>query len=365
MRKNYKRTINFSPGPASLPKSVLERIHLELFDFNCSGLSVMELSHRSDYIQSIISDAELSLRRLYDIDDSTHIAFVQGGGSQQFALLPMNFSKKRDKVDYIDTGYWSQKAIAEAKFLGRNVAVIASSKDTNYSNIPNIENILPRPNTKYLHICTNNTIYGTQWHNIPTVSCPLVADMSSDFASREFDINRFGFIYAHAQKNIGIAGVTVLLAREEMLNNICNDLPAIFNYKTHFEYKSNYQTPPCFAIYVTWLVLNWIETKIGGLSKLGDINEEKSKRLYNYIDSSEMYSNQVNKDYRSKVNVIFSLRNTKLESEFINQAKKNNIIGIQGHRSLGGLRASLYNGVTKDDVKKLIEFMNDFAKKNL
>jgi len=356
------RTLNFSAGPTALPLSVLKRVRAELYNFNKTGVSIMELSHRSDDIQFIISDSVERIKRLFGLDEQFEVVFLQGGGSLQFTMIPMNFSRKGEKVDYVDTGYWARKAIEEAEILERDVAVIASSKDNNYINIPNSKDIKCRPDTKYLHICTNNTIFGTQWHEIPKVPVPLVTDMSSDFMSRAFDLSPLGCIYAHAQKNLGIAGVTIVIIRGDMLNNIPDNLPTVLDYRTHIKHNSNYHTPPCFAIYITWLMLQWIEEEIGGLKEMEKINIEKATLLYDFIDSSSLYSNPIEQKSRSLMNIVFSLSSKQLENKFLYEASNNRIMGLAGHRSVGGCRASLYNGVKLKAVKQLVDFMYKFEK---
>lgn len=359
-----ERALNFSAGPAALPLPVLERVNAELYNFNGTGMSIMELSHRSDDIQHIIDDSVERIKRLLKLDERFKVIFLQGGGSLQFTMVPMNFSQKGEQVDYIDTGYWSNKAITEAKILERDVSVIGSSKNNNYLNIPDVKDIKCRARAKYLHICTNNTICGTQWHEIPEVEIPLVADASSDFLSKAIDASLFGCIYAHAQKNIGIAGVTVVIIRDDMLSNIPNKLPTILDYRTHIEHNSNYQTPPCFAIYMTWLTLRWMEEKIGSLEEMEKINIEKANLLYDFIDSSSLYSNPIKQKDRSLMNVVFSLSSKRLENKFLDEASKRKIAGFAGHRSRGECRASLYNGVSLEMVKELVDFMHTFEKEN-
>ena len=358
------RVINFYPGPGALPLPVLERIHAELFNFKGTGMSIMELSHRSDEIQDLIDDSTERIKRLMNLGNQFEVIFLQGGGSLQFLMVPMNFSRPGDRIDYIDTGYWAGKAIRAAQSLDRDLKIIASSSDLNYTYAPDLIKIKPRPRAKFLHICSNNTVIGTQFHNFSSVPIPLVADMSSDFMSKVIDTTNFSCIYAHAQKNIGLSGVTVVLIRKGMLAKISENLPEFLDYRTHVERKSNYHTPPCFSIYVTWHILRWIEEDIGGLEELDKINQKKASLIYDFIDSTSLFHCGVARNSRSQMNVVFTLPTKNLNRQFISEAADEGIVGVAGHRSIGGCRVSLYNAVSVENVERLIEFMNQFAKRN-
>lgn len=364
--KNFHddRVLNFYAGPGAIPLPVLERVHAELFNFNNTGMSVMELSHRSPQIQHIIDDGAERIKRLMGIGDQFEVIFLQGGGSLQFLMVPMNFSLPGDRIDYIDTGYWAEKAIHAAQNLGRDLQVIASSSDNNHTFVPDLNHIKPHPNAKFLHLCSNNTVVGTQFHNFPALPVPIVADMSSDFMSKQTDVSNLSVIYAHAQKNAGLAGTTVVLIRKEMLSKITADLPEFLDYRTHIKSKSNYHTPPCFSIYLTWHILRWIEEDIGGLEKLEKINQKKASLLYDFIDSTPLFDCATVPSSRSQMNVVFTLPNDNLEKQFIHETTQAGIIGVAGHRTRGGCRVSLYNGVTLEAVEMLIEFMDKFAKQH-
>jgi phosphoserine aminotransferase len=357
-----KRVINFYPGPGALPLAVLERVHGELFNFNGTGMSVMELSHRSHEIQFLIDDSVERLKRLMKIDDQFELIFLQGGGTLQFLMIPLNFSQPNEQIDYIDTGYWATKAIRSAANLGRDLEIIASSSYSNYNSLPDLNYIQPRPQARYIHLCSNNTVVGTQFHAFPAFGVPVVADMSSDFMSKQIDLSNLSIIYAHAQKNIGLAGATIVMIRKEMLANISEGLPEFLDYRTHILSKSNYHTPPCFSIYITWHILRWIEEDIGGLKQLEELNHNKAAKVYDFLDSSCFYQCDTAKDSRSQMNVVFRLPNENLEKIFIQQTMQAGIIGLAGHRSRGGCRVSLYNGVSSESVEILLKFMDIFAK---
>lgn len=360
------RVINFYPGPGALPLPVLKRVHGELFNFNGTGMSVMELSHRSLEIQNIIDDSAERIKRLMKLGNQFEVIFLQGGGSFQFLMVPINFSHPGDRIDYIDSGYWAGKAIRAAQSLDRDLKIIASSSDGDYTYVPDLSNIYrdPNPGAKFLHLCSNNTVVGTQFHNFPAIPIPIAVDMSSDFMSKEMDTDNLSCIYAHAQKNIGLAGVTVILLRPEMLTNIPDNLPEFLDYRTHIERKSNYHTPPCFSIYITWHILRWIEEDMGGLKQLEKINQKKATLLYNFIDSTPLFHCAINKASRSEMNVVFTLPNKNLEKQFIQEASQAGLVGIAGHRTRGGCRVSLYNGVTLEAVETLIEFMDRFDREH-
>ncbi|MEE4114314.1 MAG: 3-phosphoserine/phosphohydroxythreonine transaminase [Desulfobacteraceae bacterium] len=358
-----KRIYNFNPGPAALPLSVLEEMQASLLNYGGSGMSVMEISHRSRWFDDIINDAVTRTRRLLGLDDKFRILFVQGGASLQFCMVPMNFLKNGRSADYIDTGTWSTKAIKEAQILGKSVNVPASSADRNYAYIP--KDISVGKEAVYVHITSNNTIKGTQWSAFPdTGDIPLVADMSSDIMSRPLDVSRFGLIYAGAQKNIGPAGVCMVIVREDMLQRIPDGLPSMLSYKTYAAKNSLYNTPPCVAIYAVQLVLKWIEETIGGLEKMAALNREKAGRLYDYMDATDFYRPTADTDSRSLMNVTFRLTNEELEARFVEEALQNDLGGLKGHRSVGGCRASIYNPTSLEAVDALIDFMKEFERKN-
>ncbi len=357
------RALTFNPGPAALPLPVLERIREELLNYRGTGMSVLEMSHRSKEFEAILNDAVMRIKRILKLDETFHVLFLQGGASLQFAMIPMNFAQEGKPFAYIDTGYWSSKALKEAKNLGKEVCVLASSSDREYTYIP--KDFVVEPRFSYLHITSNNTIRGTQWKNFPpTQEVPLIADMSSDIFSRTFNPHLFGCIYAGAQKNAGPAGVTIVIIRDDLLSRVPAHLPTILKYSTFVESNSLYNTPPCFAVYVVDLVMEWLEETIGGLEKMETINRTKAELLYNYLDSQDFYRNPVVPEDRSSMNVIFLLPTPELEKTFLQEAQKEGLIGLKGHRAVGGCRASLYNAVTIEAVQALVDFMKEFVRKN-
>ncbi len=361
MKEN--RIYNFNAGPAALPLSVLEEVKESFLNFAGSGMSITEISHRSKLFDDVINDAVLRTKRLLKLDDRYQVLFLQGGASLQFTMIPMNLLPDGNTADYVDTGTWSSKAIKEAQLLGKNIKVVASSKDKNYSYIP--KNIQFNNDAAYIHITSNNTIKGTQWVEFPnTGGIPLIADMSSDIMSRSFDPKPFGMIYAGAQKNIGPAGVCMVIIREDMLKTVPDNLPSMLKYTTFSSSNSLYNTPPCFSIYVIQLVLKWLEETIGGLDKIEEINKEKARLLYETFDSGSFYKGTAEKGSRSLMNVTFRLPNEELEGKFIQEATKSGFGGLKGHRSVGGCRASIYNATTLDAIRALIGFMKEFEKKN-
>ncbi|MDP2861324.1 MAG: 3-phosphoserine/phosphohydroxythreonine transaminase [Desulfobacterales bacterium] len=361
MKEN--RIYNFNAGPAALPLSVLEEVKESFLNFAGSGMSITEISHRSKLFDEVINDAVLRTKRLLKLDDRYQVLFLQGGASLQFTMIPMNLLPDGKTADYVDTGTWSSKAIKEAQILGKNIKVVASSKDKNYSYIPG--NVKFNSDAVYVHITSNNTIKGTQWASFPdTKGIPLVADMSSDIMSRTFDPKPFGLIYAGAQKNIGPAGVCMVIIREDLLKMVPENLPSMLKYTTFSSSNSLYNTPPCFSIYVIQLVLKWLEETIGGLDKIEEINKEKARLLYETFDSGNFYKGTAEKGSRSLMNVTFRLPNEELEGKFIQEATKNGFGGLKGHRSVGGCRASIYNATTIDAIRALIGFMKEFEKKN-
>lgn len=361
MKEN--RIFNFNAGPAALPLEVLEEIKDSFLNFTGSGMSITEISHRSKWFDDVINDAIARTRRLLNLDDTFHVLFIQGGASMQFCMIPMNLLHEGDTADYVDTGTWSTKAIKEAEILGKTINVVASSEDENYSYIP--KDIPFNGNAIYAHITTNNTIKGTQWASFPeTGGVPLIADMSSDIMCMPLDVDKFGLIYAGAQKNIGPAGVCMVIIRDDMLKRVPDTLSSMLNYTTYASKNSMYNTPPCFAVYTIQLVLKWLEEKIGGLDKMEAINREKARLLYNVMDSSDFYSGTAKTDSRSLMNVTFRLPNEEMEKLFIEQALKSGFGGLKGHRSVGGCRASIYNATPLKAIEALTDFMKNFEQKN-
>jgi phosphoserine aminotransferase len=358
-----KRIHNFNAGPAALPLSVLEEIQKEFLDFKGSGMSITEVSHRSKWFEEVINDAVTRVKRLLKLDDRYKVVFLQGGASMQFAMIPMNFLADGRSADYVNTGTWSTKAIKEAKVVGKSIKVVASSEDRNFAYIP--KNIPFSAGATYVHITSNNTIKGTQWAQFPnTGDVPLIADMSSDMFSRPFDASRFGLIYAGAQKNMGPAGVCLVIVRDDLLKLVPDNLPTMLKYTTHTEQNSMYNTPPCFSIYTAQLVLKWLEETVGGLDKMAAINQKKAGLIYSLIDQSKFYRGTADKDSRSLMNVTFRLPDEALEKKFIAEATANDMGGLKGHRSVGGCRASIYNATSEKSVETLVEFMKIFEKKN-
>jgi phosphoserine aminotransferase len=357
-----KRIHNFSAGPAALPLPVLEEIRDEFLDYKGSGMSITELSHRSKYFDDVINGAVERTKRLLHLGDDFHVLFIQGGASLQFCMVPMNLALKGKPVDYINTGTWSTKAIKEAQIQGKDVRVIASSEDKDFSYIP--KKFQVNKDTSYLHFTSNNTIKGTQWGEFPNVgTIPLVCDMSSDFLSRPFDARPFGLIYAGAQKNIGPSGTALIIVRKDMLERVPDDLPTMLKYTTFGEKNSLFNTPSSFVIYTIGLVLKWLEETIGGLKAMERINQEKARALYDFIDQSDFYRGTAAEDSRSLMNVTFRVTNEDLEAKFVAEATKEGLGGLKGHRSVGGCRASIYNATGIESVKALVEFMSHFEKR--
>jgi len=360
---HVNRIHNFNPGPAALPASVLEEIQSNFLDFNGSGMSVTEISHRSPWFDDIINDAIARTRRLLNISDEYKVLFLQGGASLQFCMVPMNLIADNQSADYVDTGTWSTKAIKEAQILGKTVNIAASSADKNYTYIP--RDISFTRDAGYVHITSNNTIKGTQWPEFPnTQGIPLIADMSSDFMSRPFDVSAFGLIYAGAQKNIGPAGVCMVIIREDMLGRVPDTIPTMLKYTTFASKNSMYNTPPCFAVYTVQLVLKWLEGAIGGLEKMDELNRQKADRLYRFLDSSDFYRPTAQPNSRSMMNVTFRLADEQLEQRFVQAAQAIDLAGLKGHRSVGGCRASIYNATPLETVDALIAFMKHFESHN-
>lgn len=357
------RVYNFSAGPAVLPEEVLKEAAEEMLDYNGTGMSVMEMSHRSKAFEEIITDAEKSLRELMNIPDNYKVLFLQGGGSQQFAMIPMNLMKNR-VADYIKTGQWSKKAIEEAKIYGQ-VNVIASSEDKNYTYIPDLKNLKISDDADYVYICHNETVHGIKYNDIPKIGDKiLVADMSSDFLSEPVDVSKYGLIYAGAQKNIGPAGVVVVIIREDLIkDDVLAGTPTMLKYKIHADNKSLYNTPPAYGIYICGKVFKWLQNK-GGLEAMKKINEKKAAILYDYLDSSCMFKGTVAKKDRSLMNVPFITGSDELDAKFVKAAKVAGFENIKGHRSVGGMRASIYNAMPIEGVKALVEFIKKFEEEN-
>ena len=342
-----------------LPLAVLEKAQKEMVNYANSGMSVMEISHRSGLFTEIITQAEQLLRKLMNIPENYKVLFLQGGASQQFAMVPLNLLTKSGKADYINTGSWSKKAIKEAKKYGE-ISVIASSEDANYSYIPAFDPNMIDPEADYIHITTNNTIEGTAYSEIPdTGGIPLVADMSSNILSVEIDVSKFGLIYAGAQKNIGPAGLTVVIIREDLIGNAKDVCPTMLDYKTHSENDSLYNTPPTYGIYMAKLVFEWLD-ELGGLKEMERINREKAGILYDFLEESSMFTSPVQKESRSIMNIPFISPSDELDAEFVKKAKSAGLETLKGHRSVGGMRASIYNGMPIEGVKALVQFMKEF-----
>lgn len=360
-----ERIFNFSAGPAVLPEPVLKQAQRDLFALPGVGMSVLEISHRSAAFEQIIAEAEADLRKLVGIPDNYKVLFLQGGASLQFTMIPMNLLPKGASADYVLTGSWGQGAIKEAKKLG-TVREAATTADTNFNRLPKSEEIKLDPNAAYVHYTSNETIFGVEFQeDMNFGGAPLVCDMSSDFISRPIDVNKYGLIYAGAQKNAGPAGVTIVIIREDLLERVPENLPATLDYKNLAKNGSMYNTPPCFAIYICGLVFKWALNDIGGLEKVQAMNQEKAAILYKAIDASDnYYRGHAEADCRSLMNVTFRLPSEDLEKKFIKEATAAGLDGLKGHRSVGGLRASIYNAFPKAGVEKLVEFMADFQKNN-
>jgi len=356
-----KRALNFNAGPGALPLSVLERIREELLDWRGTGMSVMEMSHRSLEFESINAAAEAGLRKHLAIPDDYAVVFLQGGGSMQFTMAPMNLCLPGRPVDVLHTGTWTAKAIGELK-KGVLHHIAASTESERFARLPRPEEIKLSPDASYVHICTNNTIEGTQWHSLPETAAPLVADMSSDIASRPIDVKKFGLIFAGAQKNLGPSGATVVIVRKDLAERADKSLPTLLQYRTHIKEKSLYHTPPTFAIYIIGLVMEWIDS-LGGITVIEKRNEAKAKLLYDTIESSGgFYRCPVEIASRSKMNVVFRVAggDEAVEKQFAQEAAAGSIVGTPGHRSVGGMRVSLYNAVNVEAVEVLTAFMREF-----
>ncbi len=356
------RVYNFSAGPSMLPLEVLETAQKELIEFGTSGMSVMEMSHRSPVYDAIIKETEANFRKLMNIPDNYKVLFLQGGASTQFAAIPLNLMKT-GKADYVVSGQFSGKAFKEAKKYG-DAKCIATSEDKTFSYIPEITPDMVREDADYVHVCYNNTIFGTKFPEVPNVGDKvLVADMSSCIISEPVDVTKFGVIYAGAQKNMAPAGLTVVIIREDLLGTAREDIPTMLDYKTMADNDSMYNTPPCYAIYVAGLVYKWA-LKLGGLEKMKEINENKANILYNFLDNSTLFKATAEKNSRSMMNVCFVTGDADLDKKFCKEAEAAGFVNLKGHRSVGGMRASIYNAMPTEGVEKLVEFMAEFEKNN-
>ena len=361
--KTATRIHNFSAGPATLPLPVLEQAQRELVSLPGVGMSVLEISHRSKPFDQILERTEAAVRSLADIPSNYRVLFLQGGASLQFAMVPMNLLPSDATADYLITGVWASKAAEEARKIGK-VHVAATTKAEQYTRIPRAEEIVLTPGAAYVHMTSNNTIYGTEWKSLPSVGdAPLVSDMSSDMFSRPIDISKHALIYAGAQKNLGPSGVTLVIIREDLLPKSPASLSAMLSYAIHAENGSRYNTPPVFAIYLMGLVLRWLQDQ-GGLVSIAEVNERKAARLYAEIDRSGFYRGTAQKDSRSLMNVTFRLATEELEKRFVAEAEEAGFDGLKGHRSVGGMRASIYNAFPEDGVSALVAFMREFERRN-
>jgi phosphoserine aminotransferase len=358
------RVYNFSAGPSVLPESVLKKASAEMMNYNNSGQSVMEMSHRSKIYEEIIFGAQDILREIMNIPQNYEVLFLQGGASLQFAMVPLNLMNKNKTADYIITGQWAKKAYAEGLRFG-NAKAVSSSEDKMFSYIPKFNKSMLSKDADYLHICLNNTIYGTRFNQLPkTDEVPLIADVSSFILSEPIDVSSFGVLYAGAQKNMGPAGLTVVIIRKDLIGNAQKGTPVMLNYKTYADNNSMYNTPPCYSIYMCKLVLEWIKNEIGGLENMKKLNEEKAGLIYSFLDSSKLFKGTAAKEDHSIMNIPFVTGNKDLDKKFITEAEKNNIINIKGHRSVGGMRASVYNAMPLNGVQALVDFMVKFEKEN-
>lgn len=359
---NMMRAYNFSAGPSTLPLEVLEEAQRDLLDFNGTGMSVTEISHRNKKFEEIVREGESLLRELLGIPNDYAVIFVQGGASTQFAAVPLNLMR-HGKADYVVTGNFAKKAFQEGKLYGDAVCV-ASSEDKTYTYIPDVKKIPFREKTDYVHICSNNTIFGTRYAEFPETEAPLVADMSSEILSREIDVSKFGVIYAGAQKNLAPAGVTIVIARRSLIQEPLPVCPTLLRWRVQDENNSLYNTPPCFSIYIATLVLRKLKER-GGIKAINEINEYKAGLLYDFIDNSPFYTNRVEKRYRSIMNVPFTTPNAELDAAFLKGAESRGLVSLKGHRLVGGMRASIYNAMPVEGVKSLIGYMKEFEKENV
>ncbi|NLN82496.1 MAG: 3-phosphoserine/phosphohydroxythreonine transaminase [Clostridiales bacterium] len=358
------RVYNFSAGPSMLPESVLIKAADEMLDYEGSGQSVMEMSHRSKIYESIIQGCESLLREIMNIPDNYKVLFLQGGASSQFAMIPLNLMNGSGKADFVITGQWANKAYQEASRYGK-ANIVASSKDRTFSYIPELDKSTFTPDADYFHICVNNTIYGTRFAKLPeTGDVPLVGDISSCILSEPIDVSKFGLLFAGAQKNMAPAGLTVVIVREDLIGKARDITPTMLNYQIHSDNGSMYNTPPCYTIYMCKLVLEWIKNEVGGLENMKAINEKKAAILYDFLDSSKMFRGTVEKKDRSLMNIPFVTGNDELDAKFVKQATAAGFVNLKGHRTVGGMRASIYNAMPVEGVEKLVAFMKEFEAKN-
>lgn len=356
------RVFNFSPGPATLPYEVLKKAGQDVVNFQETGIGLIEISHRSKEFMAVTDEAEANLRELMQIPDNYKVLFLQGGASSQFFMIPMNLLGKGKKATYLNTGTWAKKAIKEAKLFGE-IEVPFSSEETSFNRVPKQNEYTVAEDSEYLYYVSNNTIYGTEFPELPKTDKMLISDMSSDILSRPVDVSKFGLIFAGAQKNLGPAGVTIVIIREDLLERTPANTPTMLSYKTHADKGSMFNTPPCFSIYVVGEVLKWLKQQ-GGIDAMAKINREKAGLLYGAIDSSDYYRGHAEKESRSLMNIAFNLPTPELEAKFIAEATAIGLNGLKGHRSIGGCRASIYNAFPVEGVVKLVEFMKDFETKN-
>ena len=358
------RVYNFSAGPSMLPEPVLQKAAAEILDYQGSGQSVMEMSHRSKVFDGIYQETQALIREVMNIPDNYKVLFLQGGASTQFAAVPLNLMTKSGKADYVLSGQFSTKAFQEGSRFGDCKAVASSKADT-FSHIPELDPAEFRPDADYFHICMNNTIYGTVWHQLPdTGSVPLVADISSCILSQPIDVTKFGLLYAGAQKNVAPAGLTIVIVREDLIGEPQEGTPTMLQYKVMAENDSMYNTPPCWPIYMCKLVLEWIRDDIGGLEKMQERNEYKANLLYSFLDSSKLFKAGARKDSRSIMNVTFVTGDPDKDAQFVKEATAAGFVNLKGHRSVGGMRASIYNAMPVEGVEKLVAFMKDFEERN-
>ncbi|MFP4686843.1 MAG: phosphoserine transaminase [bacterium] len=364
MNNDFERADNFCAGPAVLPVPVLEQAQQNFMNFKEIGLSVVEISHRSNQWEETIDSCVNRIKNLLNIPDNYHVLFLQGGASTQFAMIAMNLAAGRGPVQIVDTGAWSNKKMAELDIQGIDYEIVASSEETNYDRVPELDESKLNPAASYFHICSNETIGGVQWQEYPdTGDIPLVADMSSDIMSRPIDVEKFGLIYAGAQKNIGPAGATLVIIRDDLLARTPDNVPTMLRYDTHVKKNSMHNTPPVFSIYMINLVMKWLENQ-GGVEALQERNEKKAGILYDAIDRSNFYNGAAHPDSRSLMNVTFTLPDAELGTKFVKEAAAQNMLGLKGHRSVGGCRASIYNSLPVESVERLVAFMEKFEQQN-
>ncbi|MBN2436836.1 MAG: 3-phosphoserine/phosphohydroxythreonine transaminase [Spirochaetes bacterium] len=357
------RVYNFSAGPAVLPEDVLKKAASEMLEYGTTGTSVMEMSHRSKDYMDLFYKAQNDLRKLMEIPDNYEVLFLQGGASLQFSMIPMNLAVKSKKMDYVNTGVWSKKAIAEAKKFGE-VNIVASSEDTTFNRIPELDKAKFNKDADYFYLVSNNTIYGTRIVDFPdTGNVPLIADMSSDILSRKVDVSKFGIIFAGAQKNIGPSGLTVVIIRKDLIGLADDSIPTMLNYRTHSEGESMFNTPPTYSAYIAGLVFEKLLNE-GGLDTMESVNKKKAALLYDFLDNSKLFKPTVEPAYRSIMNVPFVTGDDQKNADFIAQATKAGFVNLKGHRSVGGMRASIYNAMPIEGVQKLVEFMKAFEQNN-